>query len=49
MGKKSIHPYVWGQMVALHDPGLNQAQISKQLNVSRCCVQSVIKKDKQLG
>ena len=49
MGKKSIHPYVRAQLVALHDDGLNQVQVSKQLKVSRCCVQNVIKKDKQLG
>ena len=36
-------------MVVLHDAALNQVQISKQLNVSRCCVQNAINKDKQLG
>ena len=44
MGKKSIHLYVRAQVVALHDTGLNQVQISKQLKISRCCVQSAIKK-----
>ena len=49
MGKKTIYPYVRAQMVALHYAGLNQVQISKQLKVSRCCVQNAIKKYKQLG
>ena len=49
MGKKSIHRYIQAQMVALHHAALNQVQISKQCNVSRCCIQNVIKKDKQLG
>ncbi|CAF3398923.1 unnamed protein product [Rotaria socialis] len=49
MGKKSIDPYVRAQVVALHDAGLNQVDISKQLIVSRCCVQNAIKKYKQLG
>ena len=35
-------------MVVLHDAGLNQLQMSKQFKVSRCCVQNVIKKHKQL-
>ena len=35
--------------MALHDVVLNQVQISKQLKVSRCCVESPIKKYKQLG
>ena len=49
MGKKSIHPYVRAQVMALRDAGLNQVQISKQLNVSRCFIQNAIKKYKQLG
>ena len=36
-------------MVALHDAGFNQVQISKQLNISRCCVQNAMKKYKRLG
>ena len=36
-------------MVALHDAGFNQVQISKQLNISRCCLQSVINKYIRLG
>ena len=35
--------------MALHDAALNQLQISKQFEVSRCCVQSPIKKHQQLG
>ena len=35
--------------MVLHDAALNQVQISKQLKLSRCCVQNGIKKDKQLG
>ena len=36
-------------MVALHDAGFNQVQISKQLNISRCCVQNAINKCERLG
>ena len=49
MGKKSIHSYARAQVVALHDVSLNQVQISKQLDVSRYCVENPIKKYKQLG
>ena len=35
-------------MVALHDVGFNQLQISKQLNIFRCCVQNAINKYKYL-
>ena len=49
MRKKSIHPYVRAHVVALHDAGLNQVQISKHLKVSRCIVQNAIKKCKQQG
>ena len=48
MGKKPVHPNIRAQIAALHDAGLNQVQISKQLKVSRCCVQSAIKKYKKL-
>ena len=48
MGKKSVHPNILVQAVALHDVGLNQVQISKQLKVFRCCVQNAIKKYKKL-
>ena len=37
------------QVVVLLDVGFSQIQISKQLNISHCCVQSVINKDKHLG
>ena len=36
-------------MAAFHDAGFDQVQISKQLNISRCCVQNAINKDKHLG
>ena len=49
MGKKSIHPYAGAQIKFLHDADLNKVQISKQLKVSRFCVQSTIKKYKQLS
>ena len=38
MGKKPVHPNIQAQAAALHDAGLNQVQILKQLKVSRCCV-----------
>ena len=34
--------------IALYDSGFNQVQISKQLNISHCCVENVINKYKQL-
>ena len=37
------------QVVALHDAEFNQLQISKQLNISRCCVQNAINKYSYLG
>ena len=49
MGKKSIHSYVRAQVVTLHDAVFNWVQISKELKLSRCCVQNVIKKYEQLG
>ena len=49
MGKKAVSSFVRAQMVALHDVGFNQVQISKQLNISRCCVQNAINKYKHLG
>ena len=48
MGKKRVHPNIRDQAAVLHDAGLNQVQISKQLKVSRCCVQNAIKKYKKL-
>jgi transposase len=48
MGKKSIHPTVRAQVVALDGAGLNQVEISNQLKISRCCVQNAIKKYKKL-
>ena len=49
MGKNSIYPSVRTQMVVLHGANLNQVQIPRQLKISRCRVQDVIKKYKQLG
>ena len=48
MGKKTVHPNIRAQAAALHDAILNQVQISKQLKVSRCCVESAIKKYKKI-
>ena len=48
MGKKPVHPNIRAQAAVLHDTGLNPVQISKQLKVSRCCVQNAIKKYKKL-
>ena len=36
-------------MVALDDAEFDQVQISKQLNISHCCVQNAINKRKRLG
>ena len=46
--EKFIHPFVRAQVVTLHNAALNQVQISKQLKISRCCVQNAIKKYTQL-
>ncbi|CAF1019607.1 unnamed protein product, partial [Didymodactylos carnosus] len=48
MGKKPIDPVIRAQAVALHGAGLNQVQISKQLKISRSCVQNTIKKYEEL-
>ena len=47
MGKKPVDSIVRGQAVALSDNGLNQVQISRQLNISRHCVQNAVKKYKE--
>ena len=44
MGKRPIEPYVRAQPVALYQPGLNLSKISKQLQVSRCCVRDALTK-----
>ena len=44
MGKRSIEPYVRAQAVALYQLDLNLSKISKQLQVSRCCVRNAITK-----
>ena len=49
MGKTAVSPFVRAQVVALFDAGFNQVQISKQLKVSRCCVQNAIKKFRDQG
>ena len=47
MGKKPVHSIVRAQAVVLSDSGLNQIQISKQLNISRHCVQNAVKEYKE--
>ena len=44
MGKRSIEPYVRAQAVALLQSDLSSSKISKQLQVSRCCVRNAITK-----
>ena len=44
MGKRSIEPYVRAQAVALYQSDLNLSNISKQLQVCRCCVRNAITK-----
>ena len=44
MGKRSIEPHVRAQVVALYQSGFNLSKISKQLQVSRCCVRNAITK-----
>ena len=47
MGRKPVDSIVRAQAVALSDSGLNQVQISRQLNISRHCVQNAVKKYKE--
>ena len=47
--RKSIHLYVRVHMVTSHDTAPNQSQTSKQLKVSRCCVEDAILKYEHLG
>ena len=47
MGKKPVNSIVQAQAVALSDSGLNQVQISRQLNISKHCVQNAVKKYKE--
>ncbi|CAF2016844.1 unnamed protein product [Rotaria magnacalcarata] len=49
MGKKPVDSIVRAQAVALSDAGLNQVEISRQLHISRHCVQNAIKKYKETG
>ena len=44
MGKRSIELYVRAQAMPLYQLGLNLLKISKQLQVSRCCVCNAITK-----
>ena len=46
MRKKIVSSFVRAEVVALHDAGFNQVQISERLNIFRCCVQNVINKYK---
>ena len=47
MCRKPVDSIVRAQAVALSDSGLNQVQISRQLNISRHCVQNAVKKYKE--
>ena len=47
MRKKPVDSIVRAQAVALFDAGLTQVQISKQLKISRHCVENAIKKFKE--
>ena len=47
MSKTPIDSIVRVQAVALSDSGLNQVQISRQLNISRHCLQKAVKKYKE--
>ena len=49
MGKKPVSSFVRAQVIALHDAEFNQVQISKQLNISCCCVQNLTNKYKRQG
>ena len=49
MEKKPIALVVRAQAVALHQADLNLSRISEQLNISRCCVRSAIKKIEEHG
>ena len=42
--RKAVSSFVRAQVEASHDTGFNQVHTSKQLNIYRCCVQSVINK-----
>ena len=47
MDKKLVDSIVRAQAVALSDSGLKQVQISRQLNISRHCVQNAVKRYKE--
>ena len=44
MAKRSIESYVGAQAVALYQSGFKLSKVSKQLQVSRCCVRNTITK-----
>jgi transposase len=44
-----ISKCIRAQTVALHEAGLSQLEISKQLGISRCRVQNAIRKFKETG
>ena len=47
MGKKPVDSIVRAEAVAFSDAGLNQVEISRQLNISKHCVQNAVKKYKE--
>ena len=49
MRKKPVSSLVQAQVVILHDAEFHQVRISKQLNISRCCVQNAINTYKRPG
>ena len=49
MDKEPVDSIVGAQAGALSDAGLRQVQISRQLNISRHCAQSAIKKYNKTG
>ncbi|CAF1597481.1 unnamed protein product [Adineta ricciae] len=49
MGRKPIDPFARAQIVALHNAGFKQVDISTHLGKSRCCVQNAIRKFKNHG
>ena len=44
-----MKPYIRPQALALYQSGLNLSKISKQLQVSRCCVRNAIIKTEKYG
>ena len=48
MSKNPVDSIIRAQAVALSDVALSQVQISRQLNISKCCVQNTIKNTMKL-